>query len=140
MNFYESLSNNLREDEEKDIRLKEFAESIDLTPLYDKLKEMTGIDSLSFTDRVIARTGDVYIDIKSNDIIDYCGVFKLALTECHIETFNSGIVISEDTDEPYWWGTMDLRYTHKGGGFNGSRILRFSYNEEPGNWLFNEEG
>lgn len=145
MNIFENIKRNLnefsdlKEDESKDDRLREFAESIDLSPLYNKLKQMLGINDLSFTDKLVARPGNIYIDIKSNNIIDYCGVFKLALSECHVETFNSSIIISEDTNEPYWWGTFDLRYAHKNGGTNGVKFLRFSYNEKPNEWLFREE-
>lgn len=127
------------EDTDKYAKYKEFADSIDLTPLYDKIKQMAGISNIEFTSKVIERPGDVYIDIKSNDLIDSCGLFKLALRECYIETFNSGIVTSKDTNNTYWWGTMDLRYQSKQGGTNGVRFLRFSYNEEPNKWLFNEE-
>ena len=138
MNLFETIKDNLNESSNLDKQqvLNDFAEEIDLTPLYDKLRQMSGISGLEFTSKV--DVSPAHIEIQSVSVLDACGVFKLGLQNCVFETFNSRINFLEDSDVPYWWGTIDLRYSNKRGGTNGIEVLRFSYNEEPGKWIFNE--
>lgn len=118
---------------------EEFAQHIDLTPLYTKLRDMLNSPELGFTTNI---TGD-YISITSTDIIPKTGVFILAIQSCTVQTFNSRIHKMEATDTIpeyyYYWGTIDLRYTSHTGGSNGMEILRFDYNyNNDGKWNFKE--
>ena len=118
---------------------EEFAHSIDLTPLYNKIREMLNSPELGFTTEI----NNAYIKIKSNDILAKTGIFALAINECIAETFNSSVHKEEATDDTpeymYCWGTIDLRYRSHSGGSNGMEILRFDYNyKNSGEWNFKE--
>lgn len=121
---------------------REFADSIDPEPLFNKIREMVGDNSIQFKYEVQESRGDLYPRLKTDNIVDKCGIFQLAIKECYIGTFNTGISFegtegNKDLNKPYWWGTIDLSYSSHSGGSNGMEILRFQFSKDEG-WNFHE--
>lgn len=150
MRLTESIFQNLKEDDEWKVKYeakkkaeKEFAESIDPEPLFDKIREMVGDNSLQFKFELKEDRGQIYPKVTTDNVVDKCGIFQLAIKECYIGTFSTGIAFSDKDEEeanwsnPFWWGSIDLRYSSHGGGSNGMEILRFNYKKDGG-WDFRE--
>lgn len=116
-------------------KLLEFAENIDINPLFDKIRSITGLSDLKFTHKIYERNGYVSIQFQSQDISDKIGFLKLIFSEINIEQFNSEV--REKNENMFWWGTVDFRYKHPHGGSNGCTFLTFRYDERSG-WEFDE--
>lgn len=120
---------------------KDFAESVDPEPLYNKIREMVGDNSIQFKSEIKEGREGAYIQVSTDNVVDKCGIFQLAIKECYIGTFSTGIAIKDEEKggNPYWWGSIDLSYSSHGGGSNGMEILRFDYNRNnDGEWEFAE--
>ena len=121
---------------------REFADSIDPEPLFNKIREMVGDDSIQFKYDIKEANGTLYPRLESDNVVDKCGIFQLAIKECYIGTFSTGISFEDtggnkDLDKPYWWGSIDLSYSSHSGGSNGMEILRFQFAKDGG-WSFFE--
>ena len=143
-----SILNKLNEDDDWKAKLEakrkvqtDFANSVDPEPLYNKIREMVGDKSIQFKSEVREGREGAYIKVSSDNIVDKCGIFQLAIKECYIGTFSTGIVVKDEEKggNPYWWGSIDLSYSSHSGGSNGMEILRFNYNRNnDGKWEFAE--
>ena len=72
--------------------------------------------------------GEYYQEVKSQNLLENCGIFTYALNGAYLETTAS-------TSYKYpgvLWGTCNLRYETKDGGTNGISMFRWSWGEEKG--------
>lgn len=117
----------------KNEALTEFSKAIPDDEMYDIAKQVSGIDNLRFTKELaISRNGEPYIKHSSNDIKDSTGPFSAALKNARLEEFNSSLYIDSKTNEPIYWGSLDIRYEHKDGGSNGMKLLDYKYTPSKG--------
>ena len=116
-------------------KMKEFAESIPMEELFDEIRHITALNDLKFTYKIIERNNYIFIEFKSQDIVDKVGFLKLIFSTLTIEQFNSEIRQKEE--KFFYWGTVDFRYTHTKGGCNGYKFLDFMYDEIHG-WKFED--
>ena len=118
---------------------KKFAESIDMTELFDHIKSITGLSDLKFNYKITTnRYDEPYITFESQDLVEKVGFLKLIFSSISISQFNSEIIYSKESDEYYYWGTANFRYDHPSGGSNGCTFLRFRYIH--GYWEFDDRG
>ena len=120
--------------------LIEFAQTIDFTDLFDRVREIADVKCQFQTPKITTNyEGSVFIQFESDNIADQCGPFGKILESCQIENFSGYVTRDRDTGEIYYWLTVSLRYRHIGGGSNGMDLCRAQYNH--GTWmLFNVEG
>jgi hypothetical protein len=117
----------------KTVVINKFSETMPDEDMYKVAEEVSGIKGLKFTKTMENNyQGQPYSKYQSNDIKDQSGVFSAVLKEARIETFNSSFSIDENTGEPRYWGSLVLRYEHKGGGSNGMDLLNIEYNRKEG--------
>lgn len=117
----------------KNEALTEFSKTIPDDEMYDIAKQVSGIDNLQFTKELVNdRYGEPYIKYSSNDIKDSTGPFSAALKNARLEQFNSNLYIDSKTGELTYWGSLDIRYEHKGGGSNGMKLLDYKYTPSKG--------
>ena len=127
-----------------DKKKDELLSGMNFEPLFDKINEVIGSKVEFHVEGKEGRDGK-YFSIKSNDILDLCGVFALILERCTLETFSSSCAIRNKDDldncHAYYWGSIDFDYQHKGGGHNSMELLRFDYNyDNDGKWNFKVVG
>ena len=119
---------------------EEFIETIDLEPLYNEIKKVIGDNSINFKSNIRENYGEKWIEIESDNLLDKIGVMNLVFKSIHLETFNSSIVYKKDTNEIYWWGTIDFRYHNFHGGYNGVELLRFEFKNGKYTFFMANEG
>ena len=113
--------------------INKFSETMPDEDMYKVAEEVSGIKGLKFTKTMQnSYQGEPYSKYQSNDIKDQSGVFSAVLKEARIETFNSSFSLDEKTGEPRYWGTLSLRYEHKGGGSNGIELMDIRYSRKNG--------
>ena len=115
-----------------------FAKTIPFEGLFDKIREVTGIQDLDFIvnlDRKNYR-GDIVPSYMSQDLVNRVGFLNgLLFDSIVIRQFNSQVSYSEEGDYPYYWGTVSFSYTHPAGGSNGHTFMTVWYDEGNG-WTF----
>lgn len=123
-------------------RKDEFKESIDLTPVFQWLSKVTGLE-LNF---VYDTNKQDMISFESNNIVDKIGAIGLAFESVVIDTFGNGITstkptiydtekIDYDKDyDLYYWASIHFSYRHVGGGTNGVEFATVQY--VNGEWKF----
>lgn len=106
----------------------EFAESISLEPVFNKLREMVDMPNLKFTSSIKEdRYGNPRISFESEDIADKTGFLKYMFKELRIASFAS-VISLEPLGAPFtYYGTANFTYIHPDGGSNGYGILSYSY-------------
>lgn len=153
-----NIIHKLNEDSDFDSKLKQyrelqqsFAENLDLLPLFNKIHELLGDNTIQFSSEIKNGSEGPYIEFSSEDIVDRCGIFQLALKYLVVDNFSTGIYSTNrneffnDTtgevqlDEPHYYVSVHFSYKSHNGGMNGMEILRASYNEKGDHqWLFRE--
>ena len=114
--------------------INSFHNTIPYNELFNQAKEITGIDT-TFTEPTVDEKG--YVKYTSENIKDQSGLFGKILKDVRLENFSSQISFDEKTNEPYYWGTMDLRYQHNNGGSNGMQVMAYTYSPKSG-WEFRD--
>lgn len=109
--------------------IKKFSDTIPYQELFKTGSEVAGVKT-TFTNPVVDEKG--YVKYQSEDIRSQCGPFGEVLRECRLQQFNSSITFDEKTNEPYYWGTMDLQYQHNDGGTNGMKVMQYTYSKKNG--------
>lgn len=109
--------------------IKKFSDTIPYQELFKTGSEVAGVKT-TFTNPVVDEKG--YVKYQSEDIRSQCGPFGEVLKECRLQQFNSSITFDEKTNEPYYWGTMDLQYQHNDGGTNGMKVMQYTYSKKNG--------
>lgn len=119
-----------------DDELLAFGESIPMDPLFDKLREVTGLPNLEFTYEVVKYSNGVGVTYESQDIAEYAGFLQLMFKTLKIESFNSSIFYDEEENRGLClWTTVSFRYKHQDGGSNGDNFMTAWYSETYG-WDF----
>lgn len=97
---------------ENDGRYNEVYGSIDWGKVSEKICEGLGIDiGIEFV-----RKGD-RVEMRSENIIDRCGIFGLALSSCYVSFFSNRLY---DEGDCKFWGNINLSYP--GNGMNIGEI------------------
>ena len=114
--------------------LTEFNKTIPYDEMFDVAKKISGSKNVQFEEpKLVNRDGrTLYTKYQSNDIKADTGVFSSVLKSARLENFNSELYIDQQTGEPTYWGSLDLRYQHNGGGSNGMELMRYKYNSKTG--------
>lgn len=114
--------------------LTEFNKTIPYDEMFDVAKKISGLKNVQFEEpKLVNRDGrTLYTKYQSNDIKADTGVFSSVLKSARLENFNSELYIDQQTGEPTYWGSLDLRYQHNGGGSNGMELMRYKYNSKTG--------
>ena len=115
-----------------------FAEAIPFNGLFDKIREVTGIQDLEFTVDTGARNyrNDIIPRYSSQDIVDKVGFLNgLLFDSIVIAQFNSQVSYDTEHNRPYYWGTVAFSYTHPAGGSNGHTFMTVWYDKVNG-WEF----
>lgn len=127
-------------------RVQEYADNLDLTPLFNWLKEITGINDLTFEVKKDTDAGKPRLNWESNNIVDKIGVMKFAFKDVRLESFGNGVtttapdyydseVIDFNKDyDVYYWCSVHFGYEHIDGGTNGASIGKAVCKE--GKWSF----
>lgn len=109
--------------------MNKFNETIPYQEMFKTGTEIAGVNT-KFTEPIMDEKG--YVKYQSEDIRSQCGAFGKVLKECRLTQFNSSISFDEKTNEPFYWGSMDLSYQHNEGGSNGMRIMDYTYSTRNG--------
>ena len=109
--------------------MNKFNETIPYQEMFKTGTEIAGVNT-KFTEPIMDEKG--YVKYQSEDIRSQCGAFGKVLRECRLTQFNSSISFDEKTNEPFYWGSMDLSYQHNEGGSNGMRIMDYTYSTRNG--------
>ena len=117
----------------KEVALTEFNKTIPYDEMFNAAKEISGSKNITFEEPKLVKgsSGSLYTTYRSNDIKQDTGVFSSVLKGARLENFNTSLSISEDGELSYW-GTMELRYQHNGGGTNGMEIMSYTYKSKTG--------
>lgn len=123
-------------------RKEEFKNKLDLEPLFDWLREKTGIKDLEFE---VEKTKDS-VDFCSQNIAHKAGVASLMFKELYINNMGTGICStapkyydSEEIDytkdyDIYYWTSIHFSYHHYKGGSNGHSFGVATYKNNE--WKF----
>lgn len=114
--------------------LTEFNKTIPYDEMFNTAKEISGSKNITFDEPKLVKgrdSGSLYTTYQSNDIKADTGVFSSVLKGAKLENFNSSLSISEDGELSYW-GSMEIRYQHNGGGTNGIEIMQYTYKSKTG--------
>lgn len=116
-------------------KLVEWAEKIPMEGLYDIIRNVTGLENLEFTSKVMVTSwNDVIIKFESQDISDKINCFiKLMFKEIFITSFNSKV-----SKNFCYWGTVAFSYRHPSGGSNAYTFLTVFYDDKNG-WTYKED-
>jgi hypothetical protein len=114
----------------------EFANNIDFSGLFSHAEMLAGQKLTFGKPEVKESCGNVYFDFESNDILASCGVFGKALKSCVIGNFNNNVSKDKETNELFYWVSVDLWYQHLDGGRNGSNLFTAWY--KKGEWTFRD--
>lgn len=109
--------------------INKFNETIPYQEMFKTGTEIVGVNT-KFTEPIMDEKG--YVKYQSEDIRSQCGAFGKVLKECRLTQFNSSISFDEKTNEPFYWGSMDLSYQLNEGGSNGMRIMDYTYSNRNG--------
>lgn len=109
--------------------IQKFSNTIPYQELFKTGSEVAGVKT-TFTNPTVDDKG--YVKYQSEDIRSQCGPFGEVLKECRLTQFNSSITFDEKTNEPYYWGSMDLQYQHNDGGSNGMKVMDYTYSKKNG--------
>lgn len=114
--------------------LTEFNKTIPYDEMFDVAKKISGSKNAQFEEpTLVNRDGtSLYTQYRSNDIKADTGIFSSVLKSARLENFNSELYIDRQTGEPTYWGSLDLRYQHNGGGTNGMQLMQYKYNSKTG--------
>ena len=117
----------------------EFANRIPFEGLFDKIREVTGMDDLEFERKVVENYNkEPFIKYCSQDIADRVGFLTLMFKHLYIQQFNSGVAYDEGRKRLYYWGTVAFAYEHQPCGTNASTFMSVWYDEVEG-WSFRLE-
>lgn len=123
-------------------RKEKFKNELDLEPLFNWLREVTGIKELKFE---IEITKDS-VEFCSQNISDKSGVASLMLKELYINNFSSAVTSTapryyddEEIDytkdyDIYYYTSIHFSYSHYMGGSNGHDFGKATYKD--GKWEF----
>ena len=119
--------------------LKNWAENIDLEPLWQEIRRVTGLDDLKFTHKVVEGRSGLRFEFSSQNLAERVGFLKLLFKDLYISQFGTGVSWKSDADEPYalLWGSIDFTYNHPDGGSNGKSFMRYWYSDKKG-WQFDK--
>ena len=111
-----------------------FAQSIDFTPLFAKIEELIGVN-VTFETPVLQQniSDNHWVDIHSEDVVAYAGIFAAAMSRVTITNFGGGIY--EKDDEMRFWMPVHLHFELKSGGTNGAELFNARYTTADG-WTF----
>ena len=113
--------------------IKDFYNSIDFQPLYDKINKAIGLQ-LTYKNE-LEKTRDGYrINIESNgNIADMFQIIKAAWKDFKVASFSSQICPDEASrGDLKFWCTIHYAYEHQNGGWNGAGILNARYTSKKG--------
>lgn len=137
MNLYESITREAEVKEYTDAEIKEFAEGLDLTPVFQRAEQYTGT-KLEFTKTIEpSRECKYEIEFQSNDIKESCGVFGKILQYCYVDNFSTWITVDKDTGSLRYYVQVHLSYKHVDGGMNGMKLFAAQFMD--GKWTFSDE-
>lgn len=119
--------------------VKDFYNSINFQPLFDKINTTIGLQLTYTTSLEKNRDGSYRIEIDSNeDISNIFILLKAAWKEFKVGNFSSSICPNNETRNLKFWCTINYNYVHQDGGTNGAHILDAFYTPENG-WKFMTE-
>jgi len=109
-----------------------FAQTVDFTELFDRIKAFANVDCSFQQPEIDTDRSLVYINFKSDNIVEQTGAFASILESCHITSFGNGVFKDKETDALGYWVTANIRYRHKNGGSNGMELASAWYS--GGKW------
>ena len=117
-----------------------FIKTIPFTELFDKIKEVVGLDDLVFEQTVRQNYADESFPCySSQDLADRVGFLTPLFKHIYIQQFNSQVVIDYDTYGGVlplrYWGTVCFAYEHRPCGSNAHTFMDCRYDESNG-WEF----
>jgi hypothetical protein len=124
--------------EDIDNELMSWAETIPMDELWDKIRDVTGMQDLDFDYEVYESRGYVRIRFKSQNLADRAGFLRVMFKDLYIEEFNSEVYYKKEDHQPAFWGSASFAYRHPDGGSNGYTFLRFWYDDTNG-WQFRHD-
>lgn len=133
---YEVVNESKKLKEDTSSNELEFANSIPFDELFDKIKEVTGIDDLKFDLKINETERGVRVTFESQDLSDRVGFLKLIFKEIKISQFNSEVYEEKDGSYSYWC-TVRFSYVHPDGGTNGKRFMVAQYRNNE--WQYKVE-
>ena len=130
----------------------EFMQEIPVNEIFAQIRKAVNIPDLQLGYKITDMNGG-YLDITSENIIKYGGIFQLAFSELYIKSFSGSCKwedkevfdrLWEDGDieglKSYkprkenikWWGDVNLTFKYLNGGTNGACIMTFQYDTTNG--------
>lgn len=80
-----------------------------------------------FRDGLLSR-----LDLTSNDLVPYSGIFKNIYRSLTIETFSGGMIQNDKM-----WMSLSFYFQYKNGGYNRTTVMEFDYNIKTKKYNFN---
>lgn len=126
----------LYENDNMDNELLEWIDTIPFDELFDEIRSVTNTSDLDFTSEVKNTGWDIYVIIKSQDLVDRTGFLKLMFEKLVIEC---SLVVREKRDDSGFSasGHFSFSYAHPDGGSNGYAFISCYYDDVKG-WMFRE--
>jgi hypothetical protein len=125
---------------ERNKDLIDFALNIDFSELCEHAAALAKVEcNFQAPEIVQNRSGELFVDLTSDDITAQTGAFAAILKSCYIRQFSTGIFRDKTTGEPRCWVQLSMSYQHKNGGSNGMNLLDAWYNDREG-WAFRDVG
>lgn len=132
----EELNNKIYISDFDEEEVKEFYNSINFQPLYDKINTTIGLQLTYKNELEKTMSKEYLVNIVSNEnISDMFLLIKAAWKEFKISTFGTSISVDQEHKDLKFWCSIDYKYRHQDGGMNGSSILSAFYNNRDG-WNF----
>ena len=131
----------IKENEEKYIderedEVKEFFNSINFDELFNKIRETVGDKTIKFSKPELKgfNYNGFGVDWNSEDIVDKCGVIKIAFDKCMISGYGNGIYVDKKSNKLFYSASVHFEFELSEGGSNGIKIMSASFFD--GKWNF----
>lgn len=108
-------------------------DKLDIKPIEVHVSGLIGANVKFDKEIGLNRHDKKYMELESNEMIDYVGIFKGALKSVKVGTFNP---ISLSEDEKFFWCSISIWYRTKSDGENGVGLCGCVFEIEKGKWSF----
>ena len=118
----------------------EWLDTVPFDELFDEIRDITGLSDLDFTINLKNVRRDLYVMIKSQNLVNKVGFLRLMLKTIIIDGgLSVDVVRDSDIDNPKFRinGHINFSYTHPNYGSNGYDFLWCSYDDVNG-WTVRE--
>ena len=116
-----------------------FFSNIDFEPLFTKIRELVGDNSIQFNEPQFGKYNYDRFDIefKSDNLADKCGIMSIVYDTVEIDSFGGGIS-NDNQGNLFLWVPVHFSFKYKQGGTNGINLIDATFTTAEG-WKFKED-